>query len=801
MDHQDRPVPNYSDTFYHKKHLLSVKTCLNGIAVSPSHVAVLSLANANLQSDDARTFHQMKPRMDASTRAKGLKRDTMLRSIHFFAAAANLAARKAESSKNASDIRLYCECVVREWKPARDSSPEARLDFSALLPEGLDPYSQNGQEAMMAILDRCSPAALEMQLHHMLRANCDEPDNVLGWRLWLVTDPECIASRPANAFVNAIHATIANTDKALQPLSKVEADWGHHVMIESVQDAYKTCRTCSGMPLGATPDPAEILPCHLWGSVGTTMFYNNNCAEPQRERGHTYLSPVRTGRDQTWFLRFPYPGSVFEISIRGDIKPASLSFTMFPDKYFAELRRKRLRSRGELSDEEPVRNTRPCINAQEYQRRIDDCPQMASQLGISLSENASVRAEQIAEALAMPEDIGGIEDSLKSCHTEGDAIEDGPAFDNMDSLKEWVFQPAEDAAAFPAAYERYASMVNVLPTTQGSMTIPLTMRQINMDRTQPWFHEAPAIDIYHMGKTLSVWGHFIRHNRIYLDYMEQFVSNHTEFILLYIQTLDSFRSSYNDIRLSFLFDGDKATGKTFVCKTVDRMSYGIDFKNRCTTAALIGGPQQCHRTVIFDETPPFLQHDRSSDQAAQQNHSSIKSFLTDQLVVETRGSWKPTGKTRRNPLESITSKNLVMINLTVMQNMAVSKVDHVLASRFCAFHVLSVQRPNKSKEEAERALDSIKKEKLAIREQYPQFMKQIAAHTFDVWQFVSRGTFKITTLCNQQSENRLARLFSNSTVPIDFQDRFWIKVSLFVKNITIMQGVCRRVSRSEFSLI
>lgn len=782
-------IPTHAKTFYRKKNLLGPKTCLTGVSVHPFQVACLPLANVNLEKEDSLCFEYLKPVMDQTTRGVGVQRETMLRALHFFAQVANTAGKKCDSSGYPKDVRLFCECVVKEWKSPPGTSPQAKLNYSALLPEGVDPFSQTGQEQMMGILDRCDSVDMQLQLHRMMRCNCLEDNNVLGWRLWLISDPECIATRPANALKSAVHTSIAFTDKVNQnPNGKLSHEWGDHTLIDNVQDAYVCCRRCNGMQPNQTPLALDLKPCDLWPKWGAVHYWGDEADAVQREATpFKYIQHTKSGTDTAYHLRFPYPGSVFEIMIPNVFKPASISYTPFPDKYFQEQRRQRLRYRGELDDEPETRNVRPCRSAENAYQMISECPEYAAEFGIQLAENPQERMTQLQEVIRLDGDVEEVEDALQSAHHDGATTAHGLQLQNIDSLKEFVFQPTDDPTSLPIAYAHYAPMTRLLQSLPG-IPVEKTLIEINQDRDQPWFDAPPEIDIYYRDKPLSVWGHFIRHVRLYLDRMEQCVSNHTEWILLYIQTLDSFRSEYTDLRLNYLFDGDMNTGKTWIAERTKPYTYGMDIKTTSTTSAFVSGEQECHVTIVFDETPALLQHDRASDT---QNHSKIKSFLTNQLVTESRSEWKPSGKNKqtRNALQNITSKNFVAKNLSVMQNMSASLVDPVLASRFCALHVMSVQRPGKSIEDAKRALEDINKDPPDIIENYHHFMKSVAAHTFDVWQFISRGTFKITRYCHEGSEGILSRLFATGKVPIEIKSRFWNKVKLFVKNICVMQAV------------
>lgn len=124
------------------------------------------------------------------------------------------------------------------------------------------------------------------------------------------------------------------------------------------------------------------------------------------------------------------------------------------------------------------------------------------------------------------------------------------------------------------------------------------------------------------------------------------------------------------------------------------------------------------------------------------------------------------------------------------QNKSVATVDPVLASRFCAWHVSTVQRPGKSTQIAEAALEEIKSTPgLEARTEYHRFLKIVSAHCFDVWTMLSRGTFRMTLAVFKHAQNILSDLFATSTIPIESGDRFWVKVRRLVQNAVVIEAV------------
>jgi len=188
------------------------------------------------------------------------------------------------------------------------------------------------------------------------------------------------------------------------------------------------------------------------------------------------------------------------------------------------------------------------------------------------------------------------------------------------------------------------------------------MREINRDRDSEEFSHWPdPINIYDVNQEqLSPIAHFFRHGRFHLDIFEQLVSNHQHVQLLFLQTIDSFRSEYDNIRLNFLFDGDKSTGKTFMASVVQTLSYGLvgagrgkkssrSFDRAFNRCCKTGRPCEasledhsrvyffvdsvlvfvnytsicrCHITLVFDETPKFMLSSSSRELNDQQDHST-----------------------------------------------------------------------------------------------------------------------------------------------------------------------------------
>lgn len=671
----NKPIPKVPSTFYNITQLLSRSAVSSGVPVCASTIACLPLANANLDSDEARVFHCLKPRMDPSTKS-GVTKQTMLQSMHFFAQVAQTAARKCIATKAKADVRCFAECVVRKWETGAAAVVPAEAGAGA---SGADTEDEamRDLERDFQMIDAVNGDALSeedqrRQLHGLLHQNCMEEDNCLGWRLWLVNSPEASDKRPGNTTTTAIQTVLNNIDKAHMPGSKVESEWGEHDSIQSEKDAYRACRSSTGLTIRKTP--AEISASLLWPYLGACDFHYEDCTPEQRQVGFSYVvskASAGDGRRKDYFLHWPHAGSVFEVEIRSDITPAALSLTPFPDKYFKSLRKRRRDPEAASASTARRRLVHPSQNLQAI---LTDCPPVADQLCMQLSETAGVRDEQLREALQMPQDLDMLQDSLK-VQPSSETFDMGLDINNMDSHKEFVMEPRDDPSILAAAINDYVPLTNVFPSTQDSTyTVPATMKMINADRKERWFQTMPPVPIYSpRGEPLSLWGHFVRHQRFHLDILEQFVSNHSEFLLLMVQSIDSFRCQTSDLRLNVLFDGDKATGKSFIAKLFAKhCSYGVEIKNRSTTAALIGGQQECHRLVIFDETPSFLEHDKSTDINQKQNFSSIKSFLTDQLVVENRAHYQPKSDNEKNGrkangLVTITGRNIVIFNLSVMQ--------------------------------------------------------------------------------------------------------------------------------------